>query len=680
MAKTVIRLTGEDATDSCGTDQLCCGLEAGIEGGIHAAQKLWHTHSQEDDFAILKADATNAFNLVDRTAMLWTTRHEWPAGAFFAFNCYKFCSLLVLHTPAADTVSLLSRAGVAQGDPLAMLLYGLATLPLIRLLQARFPQLAHIWCADDGNAIGKWDDLLLHWQVLSQEGPKCGCYPNPQKTELLTTAASQTQATGFFNQCHAIPFAVKTGIRFLGGFIGEQAQFTAWLQAKIAGWQASLDYLKPAFLHYPQTACTGLQKSLQHEWTFVQRVNACLPDPTRLQDPSPFLPLETTLATETLPALFQQEPPSRDLTALPVRFAGLSMPRPTETCITNNEVSQAVTYDVIQSLTDPDFQFTLADHRATVSSARAANVAQQDAARTMVLATQLAALTNDPDKEHLQRACDTGRFLTLFPSLNHDTNLSGGEFRDRILYRYAMQPSDLPPTCDGCDKPFSVDHAMSCPNGGLINARHDEIKCELGNPFLEASAPSRVRVEPMIYPQFRTTAPVQLTAALPPEDADQPAEPDQTRGDLLLRGLFAPHTDCIVDVAIIDLNCKTHSSVPYEQALKTKEKSKRSLYLQPCLAQRRHFSPFVAATDGTLGPSATAILKNIARRLADKWQQPYSTTMGCVHGRISIALARACHRCLRGSRISADKMSQLFISQHPVPVHPPGTYMMGPNG
>ena len=38
IAKTVISVAGADVQLACGTDQLCSGLKAGIEGGVHAAQ------------------------------------------------------------------------------------------------------------------------------------------------------------------------------------------------------------------------------------------------------------------------------------------------------------------------------------------------------------------------------------------------------------------------------------------------------------------------------------------------------------------------------------------------------------------------------------------------------------------------------------------------------------------
>ena len=45
------------------------------------------------------------------------------------------------------------------------------------------------------------------------------------------------------------------------------------------------------------------------------------------------------------------------------------------------------------------------------------------------------------------------------------------------------------------------------------------------------------------------------------------------------------------------------------------------MYLEACLHQRRHFSPFVASVDGLLGVEATATLKRIASCLATKWKQ-----------------------------------------------------------
>ena len=67
------------------------------------------------------------------------------------------------------------------------------------------------------------------------------------------------------------------------------------------------------------------------------------------------------------------------------------------------------------------------------------------------------------------------------------------------------------------------------------------------------------------------------------------------------------------------------------------------MYLEACLQQRRHFSPFVASVDGLLGVEAKATLKRLASHLDTKWKQLYSKTCGYVKSRIAITLVHATH-------------------------------------
>ena len=87
------------------------------------------------------------------------------------------------------------------------------------------------------------------------------------------------------------------------------------------------------------------------------------------------------------------------------------------------------------------------------------------------------------------------------------------------------------------------------------------------------------------------------------------------------------------------------------------EEEKKRKYLQACLEQRRHFAPFVVSADGMLGREAEALLKRLSGKLATKWEQPYSQVCGFVRARLSIAIVRATHLCLRGSRVPAHKVS-----------------------
>jgi len=67
---------------------------------------------------------------------------------------------------------------------------------------------------------------------------------------------------------------------------------------------------------------------------------------------------------------------------------------------------------------------------------------------------------------------------------------------------YVRIPSNLLTSCDGCgeSKTFDVDHALDCKKGGLVTARHDEIRDELRDLLAHVFSPSRIRCEPMINP------------------------------------------------------------------------------------------------------------------------------------------------------------------------------------
>ena len=76
--------------------------------------------------------------------------------------------------------------------------------------------------------------------------------------------------------------------------------------------------------------------------------------------------------------------------------------------------------------------------------------------------------------------------------------LSREEFQDNIRLRYGLMPQDIPATCDGCGKKFSIEHALSCPEGGFILARHTETAKEWGALGSRALVPSAITYKPII--------------------------------------------------------------------------------------------------------------------------------------------------------------------------------------
>jgi hypothetical protein len=215
-----------------------------------------------------------------------------------------------------------------------------------------------------------------------------------------------------------------------------------------------------------------------------------------------------------------------------------------------------------------------------------------------------------------------------------------------------MTPTNFPPICDGCNAPFSISHALQCKRGGLVIRRHNEVRDEVADLAAAAFAPSQVRHEPRID--------IASTSASEPTSTTNPIPipiPTGDRGDLSIRGLYDRNTDCIIDFSVTDLDSASNRVKTSDAIFKAREEAKKSKYQSRCAAHRRDFSPFIVSTDGLLSPEALNIIQRIARRLSEKWHKPYSSTMGYVRARLSCAIIRATHLCLRGSRISSTSIS-----------------------
>jgi hypothetical protein len=137
-----------------------------------------------------------------------------------------------------------------------------------------------------------------------------------------------------------IGFTVLTGYHYLCGFLGANEDLQAWLKDKASTWEHAVDELAGIAPKYPRTAYTGLQKSLQNGWQFVQRVKPGIGDHL-------FHGVEVALATKFLPDLFGESiddhgDPRHILASLPVKHAGLAIPNPTDSASSCYEASTLV--------------------------------------------------------------------------------------------------------------------------------------------------------------------------------------------------------------------------------------------------------------------------------------------------------------------------------------------------
>ena len=166
IAKAILFATKHDLREAAGTMQLCAGQLAGIEAGVHAVKSMF----QRDDIeAVLLVDASNAFNTLNRHTALLNIQKLCPALATPLINIYRAPSNLYM-----DGNIILSQEGTTQGDPLAMPMYALATIPLIKNLKTKVPEVNQIWYADDASGSGKISKLRDWWDHLNTIGPNYG--------------------------------------------------------------------------------------------------------------------------------------------------------------------------------------------------------------------------------------------------------------------------------------------------------------------------------------------------------------------------------------------------------------------------------------------------------------------------------------------------------------------------
>jgi hypothetical protein len=160
-------------------------------------------------------------------------------------------------------------------------------------------------------------------------------------------------------------FTVVTGSRYLGGFIGEAPDQQAWIQEKTASWVSVIRELALVAEKYPQVAYAGLQKSLQQEWQFLQRVTKNLAEE--------FGAIEEAIQEKFLPALFgddiTNDVPQR-IACLPVKKAGLAIPNPTETADTNWTASTVICGNLILAIRGMEV-FSSTKHTSIMNAGKA---------------------------------------------------------------------------------------------------------------------------------------------------------------------------------------------------------------------------------------------------------------------------------------------------------------------
>ena len=603
----------KDLEETCGSHQLACGVKAGIEGAVHAVEELFNS-TEEDGHGLLMMDVSTAFNALNRETALWNARILWPRCSRFLFNTYKGYAPLIV---AGTTELLFSSEGTTQGDPLAMLFYGVSLMPLIESLKDRDKYL-QTWYADDSGALGALENLVEWLSSLTENRPKYGYYPEPSKSYLVVHPNFVEKVHQLFDR---FGIRIVEGRRYLGKFIGSDESKIRFTLKKVQEWLDCLGELSKVAEKESQAALVGLTRSLQCEWNVVQRL---VKDTSQL-----FASLEKMLEENFLPSLLGTSSVThsdRVLYSLPVKRGGLGVRNPIEGAELAFSTSREATGCLVNSiLLQDDFDQPL--HKTKMREARKNHEEKQNAVDEDKLDELLAVLPAD-QKQAIRRIIDNNcaLWLTSLPLLKDNFDLSATEFRDALCVRYRKPLKRSFSRCDGCQQDFDLQHALSCKNGGLVTLRHNEIRDAVGD--LASILWKNVKREPVVK------------------------EPDVENGtpaliaDLSARGVWDRQSALSFDILPRSVLPKPQS----HECTETAEIEKKNKYGPACDEKHMSFTPLVTPIDGVLAPEFTFFLKRLADGLASKWDRPYSHVMCWVRCRISFAILRATNICIKGTR------------------------------
>ena len=627
IGKAVLSVLKKEVIDAASVDQMCTGQPAACEAVVHAMKRCFEAEAAD---GLLLVDADNAFNRLKREVALLNIRHLCPPLGVILINCYRSPANLYV----SGGLVLISQEGVTQGDPLSMVMYGLALLPLIRELSGCNGS-TQSWYADDGQAVGGFAALRQWWDVLVERGPAFGYYPQAAKTwlvvkggeEAMARAAEAFEGTG-------VQIARDGGSRDLGAAVGSEDFKRRYVGSKVAEWAEQVACLAEVAKVQPHAAHALLVHGLKHRWTYMQRCMGYVE--------GAFGPLEEVLRTKFIPALFGDgelvSDLAREIYALPSRLGGLAIDDPAGDARYKYRDSLALTARIQEAILQGGGGIDveeISDARRAIQSAREREVRE----RAEVVKGQLE--VGSPLRKALEVASEKGAsgVFTVRPLARHGFCFpSKRDFRDLLALRYAKQVPGLPATC-ACGSVNSVSHSQQCLLGGFIVHRHNEFErlwaVECKKVFND------VELEPQLQPLEGEV--FEYRSAVVADDA---------RSDVRVRGFWGNWRNALFDFAVFYPFASSYFSKSLASTYRARSRAKKREYGERANeVEDSSFTPMVMSSAGGMGGEMEQAVKFLAARIADQEGVAYSQAVGVLRARFSFVAARTTLVCLRGSRV-----------------------------
>ena len=203
---------------------------------------------------LLLVYAKNAFNELNIKAVLVNIHSICPSFAEITTNFYRSPSNLHISGEIME-----SREGTTQGDPLAMPMFAVAAMPVIRKTQ--MPNCTQVWIADDATGCGSILALREWWNKAVATGPRYGYYPNAVKAKMLVKASKLQLAESIFADTDIDITA--DGTRILRSVVGNESFITQYVSEQVSEWCKELRTLLKIAEKEPEASLSCLTRGLQ---------------------------------------------------------------------------------------------------------------------------------------------------------------------------------------------------------------------------------------------------------------------------------------------------------------------------------------------------------------------------------------------------------------------------------
>lgn len=493
-------------------------------------------------------------------------------------------------------------------------MYAVGTLQLIRSLKK--PHWRQNWYADDSACVGKLSQIREWFDLLQEEGPKWGYYPEPAKSFLVIKSGLEDQSRAIFGDLNV---KIVHSHRFLGGVIGSPSQKKEYVRKKVQQWLEYTEKFAVAAQKSPQAVHTVFTKSLQFEWAFTQRVVEGFTDEYR--------PLWEAILHRLMPAITGREvrEAEGDLMSLPARLGGLGISNPIDSAQAFRTSKRSC--ELLSASICSGAPLNFNEHHNLVASV----LKEERVAREAIQGQRSAELIQrmQPDQQRvLRRVCGSSQWLSIMPLASDGFDLSATQFRDALSLRYAHIPQDLPMSCDGCGAAFDLSHALNCKKGGLVKKGHDDVR------DVVAGIANLAWGGAVVEPVMREAANGHSTLV----------------GDIMVNGVWESGRPAFFDNRIVNADAASYLSQDWQQTGRSAANAKHRKYDQAAEDHRGSFTPLICSCDGALEREFNVFLMRAAYILAEKWNRPFSQLAGWVRVKTQLAIIRAVSLRIRGAR------------------------------